>query len=96
METEQPLQGGGVLPSYWDDDIKQIIEIFHILQEFIEQWWIEKKVKRVRKKGSTICPLEKVRLEGSPFFHFFRLWNKKAIPKRSPSGTKPTYNVLAK
>jgi hypothetical protein len=74
-----------------------MIEIFHILQEFIEQWWIEKKVKRVRKKGSTCCPLEKVRLEGSPFFHFFfQSWNKKAIPKRSPSGTKPTYEVLAK
>jgi hypothetical protein len=39
---------------------------FHILQEFIEYWWIEKKEKKVRKKGSTFCISKKVRLEGSP------------------------------
>ena len=31
----------------------------------------QKKVKKVRKKGSTFCPPEKVSLEGSPFFNFF-------------------------
>ena len=56
----------------------------------------QKKVKKVRKKGSTFCPPEKVSLEGSPFFNFFSIVEKQAISKCSPVGTKRTYNVLAK
>jgi len=48
---------------------------FYILQEFINRGWI-KKVKKVRKKGSTFCPPEKVRSEGSPFINFFSIVEK--------------------
>jgi hypothetical protein len=42
----------------------------------------QKKGKKVRKKGSTICPLKKVRSEGSPkVAPFFQSWNKRALPK---------------
>ena len=56
----------------------------------------QKKVKKVRKKGSTFCPPEKVSLEGSPIFKFFSIVEKQAISNCSPVGTKHTYNVLAK
>jgi hypothetical protein len=42
----------------------------------------QKKGKKGEKKGSTFCPLEKVRSEGSPkVAPFFHLWNERALPK---------------
>jgi hypothetical protein len=73
MKTGPLPQGEVVSPSRGES---------HILQEFIDWWWIEEKEKKVRKKGSTICPLKKVRLEGSPkVAPFFQWWNKRALPK---------------
>jgi hypothetical protein len=56
-----------------------------------------KKGKKGEKKRFNLLPPGKGEIGGLTFFSFFfQSWNKKAIPKRSPSGTKPTYDVLAK
>jgi hypothetical protein len=56
-----------------------------------------KKGKKGEKKRFNLLPPRKGEIRGLTFFSFvFQSWNKKAIPKRLPSGTKPTYNVLAK
>jgi hypothetical protein len=42
----------------------------------------QKKGKKGEKKGSPVCPLKKVRSEGSPKVAlFFQSWNKRALPK---------------
>jgi hypothetical protein len=49
------------------------------------------------RKRFNLLPPGKSEIRGLTFFHFFfQSWNKQAIPKISPSGTKPTYDVLAK
>jgi hypothetical protein len=47
-------------------------------------------------KGGWGTNIKKVESEGSPKFEpFFQSWNKRAIPKWLPNGTKLTYDVLA-
>jgi hypothetical protein len=69
METGQPPQGEVVSPSYqWHQTNERGIPHTTGIHRIVVE---QKKVIRVRKKGSTFCPLEMVRLEGAPFFIFF-------------------------
>ena len=87
-----PPQGELVSPSYeWHQTNERGIPHTAGIHRIVVD---RKKGKKGEKKRFNLLHLEK---GGSPkVAPFFQSWNKRALPKWLPTGTKCTYGVLAK